>query len=196
IWRVQRRFVPAWFNEFRTWLKYSVTKDAAFCLYCYLFKPENGDQVGGDSFASKEISNWKKKEMLPFSILIDESFDLEEQMIVIIRYLDKKVNPEFSELKGIRDLAKKLVETEKDKVYSSVYSLVGYSLVTLALILPVVTVTVERALSATNFSKTELRNEIGEQWIKDNLVVYIEQDVFRSILNDAVIEQFQNMKMC
>ncbi|KAH9649016.1 hypothetical protein KPL70_025819 [Citrus sinensis] len=97
-------------------------------------------------------------------------------------------SPEFSELKGIRDLAKKLVETEKDKV--------GYSLVTLALILPVVTVTVERALSATNFSKTELRNEIGEQWIKDNLVVYIEQDVFRSILNDAVIEQFQNMKMC
>lgn len=66
----------------------------------------------------------------------------------------------------------------------------------MALILPVVTVTVERALSATNFSKTELRNEIGEQWIKDNLVVYIEQDVFRSILNDAVIEQFQNMKMC
>lgn len=26
-----------------------------------------------------------------FSILIDESFDLEEQMIVIIPYLDKKV---------------------------------------------------------------------------------------------------------
>lgn len=56
--------MPAWFNEFRTWLKYSVTKDAAFCLYCYLFKPENGDQVGGDSFAGKEISNWKKKESL------------------------------------------------------------------------------------------------------------------------------------
>lgn len=38
-------------------------------------------------------------------------------------------SPEFSELKGIRDLAKKLVETEKDKVYSSVYSLVTLALI-------------------------------------------------------------------
>ena len=35
------RFNSAWFSEYKEWLKYSVEKDAAFCLYCYLF-PETG----------------------------------------------------------------------------------------------------------------------------------------------------------
>ncbi|KAM2249064.1 hypothetical protein ACFXTI_003760 [Malus domestica] len=34
---INRRFIPQWFDEF-DWLEYSVSKDAAFCLYCYLFK--------------------------------------------------------------------------------------------------------------------------------------------------------------
>lgn len=62
-------------------------------------------------------------------------------------------SPEFSELKGICDLAKKLVETKRDKA-------------SLALILPVATVTVDRAFSATNFFKTELQNEIGDAVIE------------------------------
>ncbi|KAL6200273.1 hypothetical protein ACLB2K_030055 [Fragaria x ananassa] len=56
----ERRFNPAWFDEFSTWLKYSIEKDAAFCLSCYLFKPEMGEQAGGDAFTSKGFSNWKK----------------------------------------------------------------------------------------------------------------------------------------
>ncbi|XP_015167808.1 zinc finger MYM-type protein 1-like [Solanum tuberosum] len=34
-----RQFFPDWFNG-RKWLEYSITKDAAFCLCCYLFKNE------------------------------------------------------------------------------------------------------------------------------------------------------------
>ncbi|XP_049387838.1 uncharacterized protein LOC125852155 [Solanum stenotomum] len=34
-----RQFYPDWFNG-RKWLEYSITKDAAFCLCCYLFKNE------------------------------------------------------------------------------------------------------------------------------------------------------------
>ena len=37
-------------------------KDAAFCLCCYLLKPDIGEQARGDSFVSEEFSNWKKKE--------------------------------------------------------------------------------------------------------------------------------------
>ncbi|XP_057774925.1 uncharacterized protein LOC130993906 [Salvia miltiorrhiza] len=33
----KRKFVSAWFDEFKMWLEYSIAKDAAFCLYCYLF---------------------------------------------------------------------------------------------------------------------------------------------------------------
>lgn len=53
----QRRFIQAWFGEFRTWLEYSIEKDVAFCLCCYLFKLAIGDQAGGDSFVGEGFSN-------------------------------------------------------------------------------------------------------------------------------------------
>ncbi|XP_059658427.1 uncharacterized protein LOC132304714 [Cornus florida] len=71
--------------------------------------------------------------------------------------LDVCFNIRFEGLKGIFALAKKMVETKKDKVYPLVYLLV-----TLALILPVVTATVERAFSTMNIVKNELRNRIGD----------------------------------
>jgi putative heme iron utilization protein len=45
-------------------LEYSILIDAAYCLYCYLFKPDIGKQAGGDSFVTKGFSNWKKKEKI------------------------------------------------------------------------------------------------------------------------------------
>jgi hypothetical protein len=58
-----RRFNPAWFKEYK-WLEYSIEKDAAYCLYCYLFKPDFGNQAGGDSFVTEGFSNWKEKERI------------------------------------------------------------------------------------------------------------------------------------
>jgi hypothetical protein len=54
------RFNPVWFKEYK-WLEYSIEKDAAYCLNCYLFKPCFGNQVRGDSFVTEGFSNWKKK---------------------------------------------------------------------------------------------------------------------------------------
>ena len=63
IGQVLRRFNPSWFNEFPIWLEYSIAKDSTFYLYCYLFKLEIGEQIGGsDSFVGEGFSNWKKKE--------------------------------------------------------------------------------------------------------------------------------------
>ncbi|PIA59014.1 hypothetical protein AQUCO_00400101v1 [Aquilegia coerulea] len=60
-----RKFVIDWYKEF-TWIEYSIEKDAAFCLYCYLFKPEsrNRSQGGGDAFMATGFKNWKKKQVL------------------------------------------------------------------------------------------------------------------------------------
>ena len=55
---------------------------------------------------------------------------------------------EFSTLKGIEQLAEKMVEMKKDVSY-----LLVYSLVTLALILLVATATVERAFLVMNIIK-------------------------------------------
>jgi hypothetical protein len=53
-----RRFNNGWFTQF-SWLEYSIAKDAAFCLCCYLFKSDIGEQAGGDKFVSEGFSNWK-----------------------------------------------------------------------------------------------------------------------------------------
>ncbi|XP_015971844.1 uncharacterized protein LOC107495247 [Arachis duranensis] len=45
-----RRFNPSWFDDYGNWFEYSISKDAVFCLCCYLMKPEN---EGGDTFAKK-----------------------------------------------------------------------------------------------------------------------------------------------
>ena len=62
-------------------------------------------------------------------------------------------NDEFLELKGIEDLARKMMETNKDVIYPLVYLLIK-----LVLILPVVTATVERSFLAMKYIKNELRN--------------------------------------
>ena len=64
----------------------------------------------------------------------------------------------------------------------------------LALTLLVATVTVERSFSAMKFIKNKLHNRMGDQWMNDCLIVYIEKDVVCSIDNETIIQRFQNMK--
>ena len=63
-----------------------------------------------------------------------------------------------------------MVETKKNVVYPLVYLLV-----TLALTLPVVTATVERAFSAMKIVKNRLLSRMSDQWMNDSLIVYIER---------------------
>ena len=65
-----------------------------------------------------------------------------------------------------------------------------YSLVTFALILLVATTTVERTVSAMNIIKNQLRNQIGDQWMNDCLVTYIEKDIFKTIKCEEIMQQF------
>ena len=67
---------------------------------------------------------------------------------------------------------------------------------TLALILPVATATVKRAFSAMNIIKNRLCNQIGDQWMNDCLVIYIEKDIFKTIECEEIMQRFQNMKNC
>ena len=75
----------------------------------------------------------------------------------------------FLQLKGICEIARKLMET---KIYQLIYLLLK-----LALILPAVTATVERAFSTMKYVNNRSRNRIRDQWMNDYLVTYIEKDV-------------------
>ena len=102
---------------------------------------------------------------------------------------DMRNNDFFLKLQGVSELTEKLVSTRKHETYPLVYLLVK-----LALTLPVATATVERSFSAMKYVKNELRNRMGDQWMNDCLVVYIEKDVACSIDNETIMQRFQNMK--
>ncbi|XP_068329707.1 uncharacterized protein [Pyrus communis] len=112
---------------------------------------------------------------------------LQDQLDIYIHFV--RYDNDFSQLRGIYELAKKMVEKGLHRTFAYVYLLVQ-----LALVLPVATASVERAFSAMNIIKGPLRNKMGDQWLSDSLVVYIEKDVFSCIGNEAIMEHFQTMK--
>ncbi|XP_060182480.1 uncharacterized protein LOC132612175 [Lycium barbarum] len=60
-----RRFNSEWFDDvYHDWLEYSVSKDAVYCLYCYLFKGHSIHQGGGEVFSTTGFKSWHKKSSL------------------------------------------------------------------------------------------------------------------------------------
>ncbi|PIA38271.1 hypothetical protein AQUCO_02800149v1 [Aquilegia coerulea] len=55
-----RGFSKTWYTYYSSWIEYSISKDAVFCLYCYLFKRDRG----ADAFVVGGFRNWKKNERL------------------------------------------------------------------------------------------------------------------------------------
>ena len=55
-----RAFRAAWFADY-DWLEYSVTKKAAYCFYCFLFRKEaDHEKFGHDVFTKIGYTNWKQ----------------------------------------------------------------------------------------------------------------------------------------
>ncbi|XP_070018786.1 uncharacterized protein [Nicotiana sylvestris] len=96
-------------------------------------------------------------------------------------------NPKFSNLQGISHLAKALVEANLVETYSYVYLLLK-----LTLILPVATATVERAFSSMKQIKNEERNSMGDQYLNDCLICYIERDVFTNVVEVSVLKKVRH----
>ena len=101
---------------------------------------------------------------------------------------DLRKDARFNGLDDMGSLTKLMVETFKHKAFPLVYRLIE-----LALILPVATASVECVFSAMNVVKTSLRNKMGDQWMNDCLVVYIEKEVFISIEDETILQRFQKM---
>ncbi|XP_050369289.1 uncharacterized protein LOC126787449 [Argentina anserina] len=112
---------------------------------------------------------------------------LEDQLENYI--FDMHSSNEFSSLKGISDLAEKLVETGKDQVFPLVYLLA-----TLALILPVATPKVERLFSAVDFLKNRLHMQMEDKWMRNSLIGYVEKDIPDSIDNKVILQRLQHVK--
>ncbi|GJR67955.1 zinc finger MYM-type protein 1-like protein [Tanacetum coccineum] len=102
---------------------------------------------------------------------------------------DMRKDERFIPLKDVGELSLKLVELKKHTTYDLVYLLIK-----LVLILPVATASVERTFSAMTYVKNKLRNSIGDQFLNDCLVTYIEKDVFFEVSDDTIMNRFQRMR--
>ena len=71
-----------------------------------------------------------------------------------------------------------------------------YLLMKLVLTLLVAIAIVERSFSIMKYIKNLLCNRMGDQWMNDCLVTYIENDVFDSIDNETIMQRYQTMKTC
>ncbi|XP_015168135.1 uncharacterized protein [Solanum tuberosum] len=126
-----------------------------------------------DSFANFHKDRiMKLAEYYPSEFGDKELRELNFQLDDFIVYA-QKFNSKFLNLKGIKDLAKVMIETKLDQTWSLVYLLVK-----LTLIILVATASVERAFSSMKYIKNDLRNRMDEDLLNGCLVFCIERSIF------------------
>lgn len=139
------------------------------------------------------FTSFSVDKLVHLAYLYPNDFNLTELLFIrqeLETYIqDLRKDARFKYLDDLGNLGKKLVETMKHKCFPLVYRLIE-----LALILPVATASVERVFSAMNVVKTRLRNKMGDEWMNDCLVVYIEREVFMVIDDETILQRFQNME--
>ena len=67
-------------------------------------------------------------------------------------------------------------------------------LIRLVLTLPVSTATTERAFSVMKLLKTRLRNRMEDEFLTDNMIVYIEKEIVRNFTIEMIMDEFYSMK--
>jgi hypothetical protein len=133
------------------------------------FSPSN-------SFASFDAQ--KVRRLAEFYPKDFSSNDLLKLELQLDNYIDDiRQDASFQGLHSIVDLSVKLVETKRHKVYDMVYLLLK-----LILVLPVATASVERVFSALVLVKTKTRNKMGNAFLDDCLVTFIERDIFSKLM--------------
>jgi hypothetical protein len=142
---------------------------------------------------SDSFSAFNKEKLICLALFYPSEFFIVD-LVVLSDQLDTYIidrcgGDEFSGIKGIASLVEKMIKTKKNLIFPLVYMLIK-----LSLLLPVATAVVERVFSATHIVKSRLRNRMGDKWMNDSLVVYIEKDIFDKIDIEAIMKRFQNMK--
>ncbi|XP_049374830.1 uncharacterized protein LOC125839898 [Solanum verrucosum] len=140
------------------------------------------------------FSSFNIQKIMRMAELYHDDFDepsmcpLENQLanyIIDVRDIDKR----FSDLHGLCDLSKRLVQTKKHSCYPLVFRLAKF-----ALLLPVATAFIERAFSGMKFIKNELRSRMNDDFLSGCMVPFMEKDVFKDVSTNDIILSFQAMK--
>lgn len=153
-----------------------VNTDLLICMAS--FKPT-------DSFASYDQKSLVKlAQYYPMEFSKADVVRLSFQLTTFVS--DMRRDQRFREVKNLAGLSIMLVETKKDLTFPLVYKLLK-----LILVLPVATASVERVFSSMKYVKNKLRNRMGEQYLNDCLVTFLERDFFGQVKDEAIISRFR-----
>ena len=89
----------------------------------------------------------------------------------------------------IYELCRGLKISGKFKIYFLIDRLIR-----LVLTLPVSTTTIERAFSVMKLLKTRLRNRMENEFLADNMIVYIEKEIVGNFTIEMIMDEFYSMK--
>jgi len=95
----------------------------------------------------------------------------------------------FSNMQTIAELSQKMVATGKHERYPMVYRLLKP-----VLVLPVAAATAERSFSAMKIVKTYLCNRIGDSYMNNSFICYVEKELMMKVTNEAVVRRFMKMQ--
>ncbi|XP_051120412.1 uncharacterized protein LOC127244118 [Andrographis paniculata] len=141
-----------------------------------------------DSFSMFDASKLVKlSTFYPYDFKNMERSTLERKLDI---YYETMLQDErFTNLDGISSLVRLMVQTGKHISYPHILRLLK-----LALVLPIVTTTIERCFSAMKLVKSYLRNRMGDDLLNDSLICAIEKETLVNVPNEAVVNRFQSMK--
>ncbi|XP_071739281.1 uncharacterized protein [Rutidosis leptorrhynchoides] len=129
----------------------------------------------------------KLSEMYPMDFNQTERDHLKRELDVYYEVVRR--DDRFLNLKGLADLARLMVDTEKHISFHYVYRLLK-----LTLVLPVATATVERCFSTMKLVKSDLRNRMNDEYLNWCLLGAIEREALTSVTDEEVMDRFQRMK--
>ena len=103
--------------------------------------------------------------------------------------LDVIKHQDFQNMSTISELCRGLQILGKSNIYFLINRLIR-----LVLTLPVSTTTTERAFLAMKLLKTRLRNRMEDEFLADNMIVYIEKEIAGNFTIEMIIDEFYSMK--
>jgi hypothetical protein len=123
------------------------------------------------------------------------SLDFSEQEKIILRFqlkhfeVDMLNHPKLQKLSSIAELCRGLIEAGKSDTYYLIDRLIR-----LVLTLPVSTATTERVFSAMKIVKTRLHNKMEDEFLGDNLLIYIERKIAKSFDSELILDDFVSLR--
>ncbi|XP_071687699.1 uncharacterized protein [Rutidosis leptorrhynchoides] len=103
--------------------------------------------------------------------------------------IEMQNNSKLSGASTLVEVCRGLEKTEKHENYNMLDKLIR-----LILTLPVSTATTERAFSGMKLCKTRHSNKMSDDFLADNLLVYIEREIAEKFDSDSIIDDFKMLK--